>query len=110
MRVNQCVISTHYLALKYRVNEVVDVVKGDQRMARSCYITTAKETLQVTTLDNREDSKKGPHEPPEKLEEILVSKNDPSRVVRIGSGMGEAIKGELIKCLQSHAYIFAWSH
>ena len=47
MRTSQCIISTHYLALKYRVNRVVGVVKGDQRMA--------KETLQVTTLDNRGD-------------------------------------------------------
>ena len=29
MRISQCVISTHYLALKYRVNGVVGVVKGD---------------------------------------------------------------------------------
>ncbi|XP_052297280.1 uncharacterized protein LOC127902413 [Citrus sinensis] len=110
MRISQCVTSTHYLALKYKVNGVVGVVKGDQKMARSCYATTAKETLQVTTLDNRGDSKKGRHEPIEKLEEVLVSKNNPSRVVKIRSGLGEAIKGELVKCLQSHADIFAWSH
>lgn len=59
MRISQCVVSTHYLALKYRVNGVVGVVKGDQRVVRSCYATTAKETLQVTALDNRGDSKKG---------------------------------------------------
>ena len=52
MRVNQCVISTHYLALKYRVDGVVGVTKGDQRMTRSCYATAAKETLQIATLDN----------------------------------------------------------
>ena len=103
-------ISTHYLALKYRVNGVMGVVKGDQRMARSYYATAAKETLQVTTLDNRGDSKKGCQELAEKLEEVLVSRNDSSRVVRIGSGMDEVIKGELVKCLQSHADIFAWSH
>ena len=45
MRVSQCVISTHYLALKYRVNGVVGVVKGDQKMARSCYATAVNETL-----------------------------------------------------------------
>ena len=39
MRVSQCVISMHYLALKYRVNVVVSVVKGDQRMVRICYTT-----------------------------------------------------------------------
>ncbi|XP_052297148.1 uncharacterized protein LOC127902324 [Citrus sinensis] len=65
MRISQCVVSTHYLALKYRVNGVVGVVKGDQRMARSCYATAAKETLQVTSLDNRGDSKKGRQEPVE---------------------------------------------
>ena len=64
----------HYLALKYRVNGVVGVVKGDQRMARSCYATAAKETLQVTSLDNRGESKKGRQEPVEKLEEVAVSK------------------------------------
>ena len=59
MRISQCVVSTHYLALKYRVNGGVGVVKGDQMMARSCYATAAKETLQVTSLDNRGESKKG---------------------------------------------------
>ncbi len=29
IKVSQCIISTHYLALKYRVNGVVGVVKGD---------------------------------------------------------------------------------
>ena len=29
MRVSQCVIAMHYLALKYRANVVVGVVKGD---------------------------------------------------------------------------------
>lgn len=49
----------HYLALKYIVNGVLGVVKGGQRVARSCYATAAKETLQVTALDNQGDSKKG---------------------------------------------------
>ena len=59
MRISQCIISTHYLALKYRVNGVVGAVKDDQRMTRSCYATAAKETLQITSLDNRGGSKKG---------------------------------------------------
>lgn len=96
MRISQCVVSTHYLALKYRVNGVVGVVKGDQRMARSCYATAAKETLQVTSLDNRGESKKGRQEPVEKLEEVAVSKSNPSRVVKIGSGLVGAVKSELI--------------
>ena len=53
MRISQCIIFTHCLALKYRVNMVVSVVKCDQMMARICYNTTAKEMLQVTTLDSQ---------------------------------------------------------
>ena len=60
-------------------------------------------------MDSRGDSKKGHQEPAEKLEEVLVSKDDPNKVVKIGSGLGEATRGELIRCLQSHADIFAWS-
>ena len=36
--------------------------------------------------------------------------SDPSSVIKIGLGLGEVIRGELVKCLQSHADIFAWSH
>ena len=68
-------------------------------MARSCYATATKETLQVTTLDSQGDSKKGRQELAEKLEEFLVSKDDPSKVVKIESGLGEATRGELIRCL-----------
>lgn len=48
MRISQCVVSTHYLALKYRANGVVGLVKDDQRMAKSCYAIATKETLQVS--------------------------------------------------------------
>ena len=102
--------SQYYLAVKYRVNKVVGVVKGDQRMARSYYATTAKGTLQVTALDNQGDSKSGRQEPAETLEEVLINQDDPSRTIKIGSNLGEAIRGKLVKCLHSHAYIFSWSH
>lgn len=50
MRASQCVISTHYLALKYRVNGVVGVVNGDQMMMKSCYATAAKEPYKLRRL------------------------------------------------------------
>lgn len=68
MRISQCVVSTHYLALKYRANEVEGVVKDDQRMAKSYYAIATKETLQVTALDNQGDFKKSQQEPVENLE------------------------------------------
>ena len=44
------------------------------------------------------------------MEGIVVSTSDPSRVVKVGLELSEAIKDELVKYLQSHADIFAWSH
>lgn len=48
----------YYLALKYRVNRVVEVLKGDQRITRGCYATITKETMQITSFDSRAKSKK----------------------------------------------------
>lgn len=79
-------------------------------MTRSCYDTTVKETLLVTALDSQMDSRKGRHEPTKALEEVVVSQDDPSRAVKIRSNLSQAIRDGLVKSLQSHANIFAWSH
>lgn len=61
-------VSNLSLALKYRVNGVLGFVKGDQRIARGYYATTTKETMQITSLDTRGDTKKGRYEPVEEIE------------------------------------------
>lgn len=37
LRISRVVISNHYLVLKYRVNGVIGMVKGNQRIASSYY-------------------------------------------------------------------------
>lgn len=107
MRISQCVISTHCLALEYLVNGVVGVVKGDQMITRSCYATAAKETLQITSLDTRGDSVKGRREPVENLEEVVMKQDNP---VKIRSSLKQDLRIELINYLRSHADVFAWLH
>ena len=68
-------------------------------MAKSCYAIAAKETLQVTALDSRGDSRKGRQERAETLNEVLVNKDDMSKRIKIRSSLDEAIRGELVKCL-----------
>ena len=53
LRMSKTVFSNYYLALKYRVNGVVGVVRGEWRIARSCYSTVAREAMQITSLDTR---------------------------------------------------------
>lgn len=110
MRISQCVISTHCLAVKYLVNGVVGVVKGDQMITRSCYATAAKETLQITSLDTRGDSVKGRQEPVENLEEVVMKQDNPDKVVKIRSSLKQDLRIELINSLRSHADVFAWLH
>ncbi|XP_015384309.1 uncharacterized protein LOC107176393 [Citrus sinensis] len=59
MRMSKAVLSNYYLALKYRVNGIVGVVRGDQRIPRSCYSTAAREAMQITSLDTRVKAKNG---------------------------------------------------
>ena len=59
LRMSKVVLSNHYLALKYRVNGVVGVVRGDQRIARSCYSSAAREAMQITSLDTRVEARNG---------------------------------------------------
>ena len=59
LRMSKAVLSNHYLALKYGVNGVVGVVRGDQRIARNCYSSAAREAMQITSLDTRVEAKNG---------------------------------------------------
>lgn len=43
LRISQFVMSTFYLALKYWINKVVGVVKGDQRIVIGCYMMVDEE-------------------------------------------------------------------
>ncbi|KAH9659682.1 hypothetical protein KPL70_023952 [Citrus sinensis] len=103
LRMSKAVLSIHYLALKYWVNRVVGVVRGDQRIARSCYSLAAKEAMQITSLNTRVESKKGRQEPVEELETVSVGPENPGTTIRIGSKHKEEQKQELVKCLQAHA-------
>lgn len=84
-RVSNAMLSNRYLALKYRVNGVVGVIRGGQRIARGCYSTVAKEAMQNTSLDTRVKFKGGRQEPIEKLETVNLDQGDSGKTVRIGS-------------------------
>ena len=99
LRMSKAVLSNHYLALKYRVNGLVGVVRRDLRIARSCYSTAAREAMQITSLDTRVGAKKGRQKPAEELETVNLGQDDPGKTIRIRSRLKEEQKQELVQCL-----------
>lgn len=77
LRISKAVVFKHYLALKYQVNDVVGVVKGDQRIAWSCYATEVEKAIQIILLDTRGNVKKGRQEPVEEVETISIKREEP---------------------------------
>lgn len=74
------------------MNGVIVVVRGDQRITRSCYSTTAKEAMQITSLDTRVEVKSGRQKPVEELEIVNLEQGDSGKIVRIGSKLKEELK------------------
>ena len=110
LRMSKVVLSNHYLALKYRINGVVGLVRGDQRLTRSCYSTATRKAMQITSLDTRVEVKDGRQEPVEELRTVNLEQGDSRKTIQIGSRLKEELKQELVHCLWAHADVFAWTH
>lgn len=74
-------------------------MRGDQRIDRGCYATAANEAMQITSLDLREDSKKGRHEPVEDLEEVALGQDDLEKKVKVVINLEKELKQRLVECL-----------
>ncbi|XP_024042632.1 uncharacterized protein LOC112099511 [Citrus clementina] len=66
--------------------------------------------MQITSLDSRVENNKGRQEPVEDLEAVSLGPENPGKTIRIGSRLKGEQKQELVKCLQAHADVFAWTH
>lgn len=106
-KISKVMVSNHYLALKYRVNNVVGVVKRDQIIAQGCYATTAKETMQITSLGTRGDAKKERYKTVEEIETVSIKQEKQGKIAKIGSKIEEGLKENLVNYLQLYAYMFA---
>lgn len=56
-RIAGAVSSTHMQCVKFRVQGGVGVMRGQQQVARSCYATAARESMQITSLNPRAENK-----------------------------------------------------
>ncbi|XP_058215768.1 uncharacterized protein LOC131326877 [Rhododendron vialii] len=107
------IISTYHLMIKFSTSEGVACIRGDQKAARECYVTSlrgANITLNIESLDTRDEKKLQHGEPVEELIEELLEPRQSGKTVRIGTGLSTIAKSELLQFFRKNKDIFAWSH
>lgn len=86
----QAVTSTYYLAMKFPTDQGVGTVRGEQTMARECYVASFKEVrmseaMIIEGLDVRDEEELIRGKQVEELVEVLIDPTDPAKTAKIGS-------------------------
>ena len=90
--------SAYHLVVKFPTENGTGMVRGDQRIARECYMASMRskevENIQLDDLDMRDELETRPT-PSEELEPVQVDE-DPEHLVYVGSKLSKDIKDLLI--------------
>ena len=106
----RAVPSAYHMVIKFPTENKVGVVRGDQRVARECYLALIKQkavkSVCMDELDMR-DELDTRLTPSEELEPVQLS-DQPDHLAYIRSKLAEDIKDRLIRFLRENAEVFAW--
>ncbi|MCH90588.1 hypothetical protein A2U01_0011504 [Trifolium medium] len=112
------VSSTIHLKLKYYIKDgQVATINGDIAAARRCFEAAAKNLTTVVTPKKKKAEQKLPAPGTEKIYrpipdgdfEIIPLGEDPTKGIKIGTGLPDLVKKQLEACLKQNAKLFAWS-
>ncbi|KAK3009129.1 hypothetical protein RJ639_013704 [Escallonia herrerae] len=107
----RAVVSTYHMKMKFPTENGVGEVKGDQAVARQCYMAScrnrANETLMIEDLRDETKVKRG--KPAEDLFDIELYPGNQEKTVRVGTGLSDYLKLKLVDLLRSCSDIFAWT-
>ncbi|GKV08871.1 hypothetical protein SLEP1_g20442 [Rubroshorea leprosula] len=108
----------------------VGVLKGNQRMARTCYQDTFKkveltvapggsessrptrpgqQTMSISDIEHRPEGVEQKAEPVEPIETVPLNLDVPERTVKIGTKLTEEERAELLEFLRVNQDVFAWT-
>ncbi|VFQ65984.1 unnamed protein product [Cuscuta campestris] len=110
----ECVISPYYLCMKFPTPSGIGVAKGDQKLARSCYVCITKklprdETLVVHAQEEMRKLEARPKaEPAEEVEEVPLDPRTPERKVKVRASLTRSQRKRLVDVLSAYRVIFAW--
>ena len=100
------------LAIKFPTDLGVGTVKGEQTVARECYVASLKEvklkeTMIIEGLDIRDEDELVRGELVEELIEVSIDPINPAKTAKIGSQLSSQAKADLIALLAEHSDVFA---
>ncbi|KAK3001975.1 hypothetical protein RJ639_022284 [Escallonia herrerae] len=107
----RAVVSTYHMKMKFPTENGVGEVKGDQVVARQCYMAScrnrANEALMIEDL--RDETKVERGKPAEDLFDIELYPGNQEKTVRVGTGLSDDLKLKLVDLLRNYSDIFAWT-
>ena len=92
--------STYHLMIKFPTEYGVGEVRGDQVVARECYIAMLEMDDHLQTMNIEEE--RVVVEPVEGLEEILLDNSRPERTTRIGTLASPPVRQALMAFLREN--------
>ena len=102
--------SAYHMMIKFPTISGVGMVRGDQRVARECYLASMKQktvdNIYLDELDMRDEVHTRP-EPSEELQSVSLD-NDPEHLAYIGSKLTEDLRNSLANFLRQNKDVFAW--
>ena len=102
--------SAYHMVIKFPTTNGVGMVRGDQRVARECYLASMKQkavdNIYVDELYMRDKVNTRP-DPSEELEPIQLD-DHPEHLAYVGSKLAEDLKILLIRFLKQNRDVFAW--
>ncbi|CAH9051511.1 unnamed protein product [Cuscuta europaea] len=103
-----------HLCLKFPTSGGIGYARGNQRIARACYLKLTRPTERegqkidtITATVAKEEER--PHvEPAEEVEEVPLDTSRPERVLKTGKQLPQDQRDAILLVLRSYAVIFTW--
>lgn len=109
------ITSTYHLLMCFPTKDGVEEVRGDQSVARDCYVASlkgkdSKEALIIEDMEERDDVQLKQTRLSKDLEELNIDPNCPKWMVHVRSALSKEFKRRLKELLIAYRDVFAWTH
>ncbi|WP_140189372.1 hypothetical protein, partial [Xylella fastidiosa] len=114
----KAISSTYHQMIKFPGAEGIENIKGSQKMANQCLVSTINrapkahlvQSVEVSDQTTLEDVGGNPAQRTvERLEKVQLDDQDPERYFLIGEKLDKQEKEELVHFLKQHVDVFAWT-